>query len=174
MRRAQPLAAEGLACHSAPFTPSRIVLALEQIQAYIDEYQAVLQAPGATDADGEVRMAAVKLQAMRRILRQVQSGESIEQTTELQAFRIGPLALLATPFEIFRQIKEDIVARAQSFIPLVLGITNDELGYAPNRETAARGGYAASQVPLMLGTLPFRDIHDELVEQVLKLEEAVL
>jgi len=150
------------------------VLTVEQIQAYIDEYQAVLHAPGASDADFDVRMAAVKLQAMRRILRQVQTGEAIEQTTELQTFRIGPLTLLATPFEIFRQIKEDIVARAQSPIPLVLGITNDELGYAPDRDTAARGGYAAQQVPLMLGSLPFRNIHEELVEGVLKLEQAVL
>jgi len=174
MRRARPLAADGLACHSAPFTPSRITLTVEQIRAYLDEYQVALHAPGANDADPDARMAAVKLQAMRRILRQAQSGEATEQTTELQAFRIGPLALLATPFEIFRQIKEDIVARAQSPIPLVLGITNDELGYAPDRETAARGGYAANQVPLMLGTLPFRNIHDELVEQVLELERAVL
>jgi len=174
MRRAQPLAVDSLSRHAMPFTPGRIALTVEQIQAYIDEYQAVLHAPGASDADFNVRMAAVKLHAMRRILRQVQTGEAIEQTTELQAFRIGPLSLLATPFEIFRQIKEDIVARAQSPIPLVLGITNDELGYAPDRDTAARGGYAAQQVPLMLGALPFRNIHEELVEGVLKLEQAVV
>jgi len=174
MRRAQALAVDGLACHSASFTPGRIMLTIEQIQAYIAEYEAVLHAPGVTDADPDVRMAAVTLLAMRRILRQVQSGEATEQTTELQAFRIGPLALLATPFEIFRRIKEDIVSRAQSPIPLVLGITNDEFGYAPDHDTAARGGYAAQQVPLMLGSLPFRNIHDELMEEMLELEQAVL
>jgi hypothetical protein len=174
MRQAQPLALDSLACHSTQFTPGRLPMTVEQLQAMIEEQEAILRAPGAGDADPEVRLAAVKIIALRRILTQLQSGEATEQPTELQAFRIGPLALLATPFEIFRQIKEDIVARAQSPIPLVLGITNDELGYAPDRDTADRGGYAAQQVPLMLGALPFRNIHDELVARVLEMEEAVM
>jgi len=62
--------------------------------------------------------------------------------------------------------------RARHFpTPLLLGLTDDALGYAPDHAAAARGGYAAQVVPLMLGSLPFRAIHDELATQVLILEE---
>ena len=44
---------------------------------------------------------------------------------------------------------------------------------APDRDNAMRGGYAAQTVPLILGTLPFRNIHDELVEQMLRLEARI-
>jgi hypothetical protein len=78
--------------------------------------------------------------------------------------------LLGTPFEIYQAIKNDVVAAAQAPIPLVMGLTNDELGYAPDRATAAAGGYAARQVPFMLGSLPFANIHDELAAALLALD----
>jgi hypothetical protein len=63
-----------------------------------------------------------------------------------------------------------VKAQAKSPIPLVMGITNDQLGYAPDRTKAAQGGYAAQVVPLMLGSLPFAQIHDELVQELLALD----
>lgn len=51
-----------------------------------------------------------------------------------------------------------------------MSVTNDTLGYAPDRAAAARGGYAADIVPMIIGTLPFARIHDELVENLLALE----
>ena len=58
-------------------------------------------------------------------------------------------------------------------VTLVMGLTNDTLGYAPDHTAAARGGYAADVVPLITGTLPFARIHDELVEQLVALAGAL-
>jgi len=51
-----------------------------------------------------------------------------------------------------------------------MSMTNDTLGYAPDRTVAARGGYAADIVPMIIGTLPFARIHDKLVKNLLTLE----
>ena len=55
-------------------------------------------------------------------------------------------------------------------MPLVLSITNDTLGYAPDKTCAARGGYAADVVPLMGGFIPFANLHEELVRELCALE----
>jgi len=38
-----------------------------------------------------------------------------------------------------------------------MSAANDAVGYAPDREAAARGGYAADVVPFCCGALPFAD-----------------
>ncbi len=170
MQQAQPLAIDTLAGAARPFTPSRLPLSADDLRAQIAAQEAILHAPGADDADGAVRMAAVELLANRQLLQRVEAGESLVTTTGLHGFRLGPLALLGTPYEVFHAIKADIVAGARAPIPLMLGITNDEQGYAPDRATAQRGGYAAQRVPQILGMLPYAQIHDELVAGVLQLE----
>ncbi len=81
---------------------------------------------------------------------------------------MGPIGFLGSPLETFRAIKQEVVAKAKAPLPLVMGITNDTLGYAPDRETAAKAtGYAAGFVPLMGGTVPFADVHGELVRELL-------
>jgi len=174
IRQATPLAIDQLQAVSRQVAFSRVPLTVEDIRARLTEQEALLTAPGARDDDQGLRMATVYAVTYRRVLELLTAGKSVEQPTELQAFRIGPLALLGTPFEIFQAIKNDILAEARSPIPLLLGLTNDGLGYAPDHAAAARGGYAAQIVPLMLGTLPFRAIHDELVAQVLETERALL
>jgi len=151
-------------------TPTRKSYTVEQLEQWLAEKEAVFHTPGKTDADHDVRMATVYAESLRNLIAAVRRGESLEPTTELQAFRLGPLVLLGTPFEVFQAIKREFLQKTKSPIPLLMGITNDLLGYAPDRETAQRGGYAADQVPLMLGTLPFANIHNELVEQLLQLE----
>ena len=75
--------------------------------------------------------------------------------------------------EIFQAIKNDVAAQADAPIPLVMGLTNADLGYAVDRQKAAEGGYAADFVPLMCQSLPFADIHGELVEALLALDTAL-
>ena len=53
---------------------------------------------------------------------------------------------------------------------MVLGVCNDIQGYAPDRAAAQRGGCAADQVPLMQGRLPFANLHDELVKELLSFD----
>ncbi|MGI5818383.1 MAG: neutral/alkaline non-lysosomal ceramidase N-terminal domain-containing protein [Armatimonadota bacterium] len=149
---------------------SRREYSLEDFRELLAEQEAIIHAPGASDDDREMRLATVKAVAYRRFIAALEEGRPIARPTIIQGLRIGPLGLYAAPFEIFQAIKNDVREAALAPIPLVLGVTNDSVGYAPDRTAAARGGYAADQVPLMQGTLPLAKIHDELVEALLGLD----
>ncbi len=173
LRHGTPLAVDGLAAAIQETTFSRMPLTRDDLRARLSEEEAILTAPDAGDTDVAVRMATVRATTYRRVLHQFDAGGFTPEPTELHGFRLGPLTLLGTPFEVFQAIKNDIVAAAVSPIPLLLGLTNDSAGYAPDHTAANRGGYAAQVVPLMLGTLPYLGIHDELVSRVLALEQRV-
>jgi len=170
LARAEPVEVDAVRCVLKPFRPTRMAAGVDDLRAWLAEHEAVFAAPEAADADRGVRMAAVYAQALRQLIGKAEAGRSLAEPTVLQGFRLGPIALLGTPFEMFQAVKNDIVAEAQAPVPLVLGLTNDLLGYAPDRQTAERGGYAAKQVPFMLGSLPFADIHMELVRAALDLD----
>ncbi len=170
MQAAAPIEVDDIASVSQQAIFSRIPVTVAEMQALLAEQEAILHAPDTADTDFRLRLATVYAVALRRLIARRQAGDTLEPATELQGFRIGPLALLGTPFEIYQAIKNDVVAAAQAPIPLVMGLTNDELGYAPDRATAAAGGYAARQVPFMLGSLPFANIHDELAAALLALD----
>jgi hypothetical protein len=140
---------------------------IDELRAMLAEKEAVLERTGASDEDREVRMATVYVHALRRLIGRLETGSGVEKATELQGFRLGAVSLLAAPFEIFQQIKNDVLTPEAAPVTLVMGITNDSLGYAPDGDTAARGGYAATQVPFMLGDLPFANVHEELVQGLL-------
>lgn len=173
MQAATQIAVDGIAAVSRQVTFSRRPVTVAEMQAMLAEQEAIIHAPDATDADFQLRLSTVYARALRGLIARRQGGDSLEPTTELHGFRIGPLAFLGTPFEIFQAIKNDVVASANAPIPLVMGLTNDELGYAPDRTTAAAGGYAVQQVPFMLGALPFANIHDELAAALLALDSAL-
>jgi hypothetical protein len=172
LRTAEPVDVGAVRGVLREVTFPRVRWSLDDLRAKLAEQEALFAPPGATDADGDVRMGAVYAEALRGIIRRVESGLPVEQPTELHGIRIGPIALIGTPFEVFHAVKSDIESRASTPIPILLGITSDSLGYAPDRETAARGGYAAEMVPLMLGSLPFDGIHDRLVEEALAVDAA--
>lgn len=170
---ASPLVVDELRSVLQPVTFTRRNLTRDDLAQRLAEQEAVLHAAGASDEQHEVRMAMVFAQAYRKLVRQLDAGESLSPATEVHGLRIGPLSLLGAPFEIFQAIKNDVKAAAKSPVALVMGLTNDQLGYAPDRTVAARGGYAADTVPLMLGSLPFANIHDELVRELLAVDAAL-
>ncbi len=171
---AEPLTETPLAALTSEVAFSRRPLVRADLMARLAESETIVHAADADDSSREVRIHTVYLVALRRLLARLDAGENLEPTTLLQAFRIGDLALLASPFEVMQAIKRDILAGATSKVPLVMGLTNDLSGYAPDRAVAARGGYAADMVPMMLGQLPFASIHDELVSATLDLEQKLL
>jgi hypothetical protein len=83
------------------------------------------------------------------------------------------LSILASGFETMQAIKNEVVQAARGPHTWVAGLANDTLGYAPDRVVAARGGYAADMVPLIVGTLPYAGVHDELVQALLRLDQAL-
>jgi hypothetical protein len=151
----------------------RVRWSLDTLRAKLAEQEALFAAPDASDEDHDLRMAAVYAEALRLVIGRVEAGLPVGVPTELQGIRIGPISLLGTPLEVFREVKNDIERSSVSKLPLVLGITNDTLGYAPDHETAARGGYAADTVPLLTGSLPFDGVHDRLVAEALAVDAAL-
>jgi hypothetical protein len=168
--QAAPLDDTSLASARRAFVFSRIMFTREQLTKILEENETIAHAPGASDAAYEVRLAAVYIQSIRQMLVAMDAGKNYTPAIELQGLRIGPLSLLGAPFEIFQAIKNDVVKDARSKVPLVMGLTNGCCGYAPDRTVAARGGYAAQMVPIMIGYLPYVKIHDELVAQLLMLD----
>ena len=170
---AKPMQTESIAWASKDFSFSRKPLDIGYIKGELAQQEAVLQAPGATEVDDNVRMATVYALSLRQWVEKMESGEAMNCEDELQSMRIGPVRLLASPLEVFQAIKNEVKARTASSTVLVMGITNGMSGYAPDRTAAARGGYAADQVPLILGQLPYADIHTELVDALVEMSNAV-
>lgn len=153
---------------------SRIPLSREMLLERLGAEEAVLGAPDADDGDNAFRLALVKATAYRRLLERLERGADLAPAVELQGLRLGPLVFLGSPFEVMQGIKNEVVEKARSPIPVVLGLTAGSYGYAPDREAASAGGYEADLVPLICGVLPFTRIHDELVRELLALEAALL
>lgn len=123
-----------------------------------------------TEASHDVRLQAVYAIALRGLLRRLRRGETLEPATEVHGLRLGPLAVLGSPFETFRAIKNEVCEVARAPIALVTSFVNDSTGYAVDHTCAARGGYAADMVPLICGELPFAAIHRELTSALVALD----
>ena len=149
-----------------PWTPDEVRQMLAEEAKTIDD-------PAADDADNKYRLAMVRAMGLRRMLATLESGRSSAGPVQIQGIRLGPIALLASPFEMFRQIKQDVLAAARSPIPLVMGICNDSLGYAPDKTTFHAGGYAADLVPLIFGIVPFAKLHEDLPAALLAADAAL-
>ena len=166
---AQPLAVDCVRCASHEVRFSRRDVDLAWVREQLAAQEAILYAPGASDEDGAVRMATVYAIGFRGFLEAMEQVRSLDNPTEIHGLRLGPLAILGGPFEIFQAIKNEVRSQVRSPLSMVLGLTDDQLGYAPDRKTAAAkaDGYTAYVVPLILGLLPFANIHDELVDAFL-------
>lgn len=169
LRNARPIAVDTL--RTVQF--ETVFSARPQVDtAYLEQMErdnlAKIHAPDADPESCECRMAMVHVLAARKLLAQLKTDPLRGTRATIAGIRLGPVALLASPFETMQAIKNDVVQKAHAPIPLVLGIANDSLGYAPDRYCAARGGYAADTVPIICGTLPFADIHGELAAALLR------
>jgi hypothetical protein len=173
LKGASPLEVDRLAAARAHVTFTRKPWDRDTLVTLLAEQEAILHAPDATDADREVRMATVYALALRELLERLDRGEDLSPPEELHGLRLGPVAFLGSPFEVFRAIKNEVVASAKAPLPLVMGFTNNSIGYATDRTAAARGGYAADRVPYICRQLPFADVHDELVRALLDLDAAL-
>jgi len=169
---AQPLEDGSVRVSSRKIRFSRRDVPPAELRKMLAAEQSVIDNREADDADIAFRMAILRRHALQDILARVERGESFENEVEVQGIQFGPVALLGAPLEIFHAVKNDVVAQAKAPIPLVLSLTNDEQGYAPDREAAAgkRGYYEAMTVPLWKHTLPYADIHGELVRALLAVD----
>ena len=170
---AEPLPLEGISAVLREIRFSREDWSMDKMREMLAEQKTVLHAPGASDGDRDVRMAMVYAKALRDLIARKASGESLSPLTQVQGIRLGPLSLLACPLEVFQAIKEEVVDEAAAPIPLVMGITNDTLGYAVDRAETPAHEYARRRVPFICGELPFSDIHGELCATLLELDDTL-
>lgn len=168
---AEPLAVDAIGCRLSEETFSHRPWTEADLRRRLASEEETIYAEDASDEDRTYRMAVVRAIALRRLLAAIKRGDPLTRPTQLQGIRIGPLALLGTPFEVFQAIKNDVVKQAASPIPLVLSVTNDSCGYAFDRTEAQRGGYASDVVPMIHGYFPYANIHDELVDKLVTLAE---
>ncbi|NLF18682.1 MAG: hypothetical protein GX595_15730 [Lentisphaerae bacterium] len=174
---AVPMPVAGLACVRERLVFTRKPWGAEELRRRLRECEAFLHRPDAHDdfAEGSrnVRMETVYALSLRALLGRLERGEDLATATEVMGLRLGPLTILGSGFETMQAIKNDVVAGARGPHTWVSSLTNDSTGYAPDRDVAARGGYAADMVPLIIGTVPYAGIHDELVAALLRLDRAL-
>ncbi len=175
--QAKPIEVDRIASHELAIPFSCKAWGLDELRTRLADVEKAL---AGVDLDGDdgpesqaVRMNTVCAIALRRLLRRAEAGESLTPVITLHGLRIGPIALLGSPFETFQAIKNDVIAQSSAPIPLVMGLVDDSRGYAPDRTAAARGGYAADTVPLICAELPFTNIHEELVAGLVRLDTAL-
>jgi neutral ceramidase len=75
----------------------------------------------------------------REVLEVSRMPKTIE--TEIQVLRIGGLALVALPGEIFVSLGQAVKADSPFPLTTVVGLANDYVGYVPTREAFGQGGY---------------------------------
>jgi len=100
--------------------------------------------------DSLIRWAENRLSRARDAVKSWTTGEPLQPIeTELQAWRIGDLALAAAPGEIFNQIGVEVKEQSPFENTFFVGYANDSIGYVPVPEAYPEGGYEvirASQV----------------------------
>ena len=171
LQTAKPVTVDKIKCANVMQKFSSKEIPLIKIKEMLAEKEAIVYAAGASDENNAVRMAVVTMLALRSIISRIEKGEDLMlQTGEIQGIRLGPIEFLGAPFEIMQAIKNEVVAAAKAPVTLVMGITNGSMGYAPDKTAAARGGYAADTVPMIVGRMPFLDIHSELVNAFLEMD----
>ena len=67
-------------------------------------------------------------------------------------------------------IKNDIMAAAKSPQPMVMSLCNGSFGYAPDNVQLQKNSYESYKVAFMTRRLPFANIHNELVADMLELD----
>jgi len=174
IRSATKLDVTHLATCRHDVTMRRRLWSADEIRARLAESERKIGATGPdglpADAPHDTRLHMVYAIALRGLLARLSRGESLEPPAELHGLRLGPVAVLGCPFEVFQAIKKDVCAAARAPIPLVTCFVNDSAGYAIDHACAVRGGYATDMVPLICGELPFAAIHRELAAALVALE----
>lgn len=97
----------------------------------------------------EAQRAARALRVARDRLRLIQRGP-VPVEAEVQAFRIGELAIAAVPGELFCALGMAIKQRSPAPITFVSAYTNGYVGYLPTRAAFSEGGYETSVGPWCL------------------------
>jgi hypothetical protein len=90
---------------------------------------------------------------LRRMLFQKAMGRDPEHHMPLWFWRLGDLAVVAVPDELYSRYQQDVRAGMGKTPVLVLGVTNGTYGYMPPKEFYGDGRYQSNQSPYAPGCL---------------------
>jgi neutral ceramidase len=92
--------------------------------------------------EGSIKWTEKRLARARAALESWTTGQPLDAIeTELQAWRLGNVALILAPSEIFNQIGAKVKVQSPFEPTFFVGYANDALGYIPVPEVYAEGGY---------------------------------
>ena len=170
LAKAKPLKTVPVASAAERPEFKRAPLSAEKLRDEIEQYRKKVLEDPAGDASDDCRLNTVFLTGMRQVLADLEKRGKHETPVEMQALRLGDLAMVATPFEMYFGIKERLCREAGHAPLLVMSTTNDAASYAPTRERFEKVFYTATMIPYILGVCPFTvDIEDEIVASGLRL-----
>jgi hypothetical protein len=161
-RRVAAAAAQA-AADIEPTPPTSLAAASVTLELPLDdppplaEAQAVLAAAQAQwEAGGNYgarKMHAGVLERAQRLVALAQQGATgLTQPFEVQAFRIGDIALVGLPGEVFVEYQHQIKACSPFAATFVLAYTNGNIGYLPTAAAFPEGGYEVDGAILCYGT----------------------
>src|SRR5690606_9912098 len=140
-----------------PYSPLPVA---EEAQVERDKYGNSQHADGRDGAEWNYWNAV--LQAHQQPL---EAGKHLSQVIT----RIGPLAIVPFPGEVFSEIALRIKQHSPSQHTLCAGTCNGHLGYLVTRDSRARGGYEVWVMRAFSAYLLAEDLDDVLVKENIQL-----
>jgi hypothetical protein len=135
LRTRKPVAGEEVAVLSRRVSLERMKIS-EQERRRCEEVKARTDGQplaGLVDGLPEAHFANVRL-AMYNVQHQ-------PDEVEVMAIRVGDLAIVGLPGEVFCELGMEIRRRSKAPHTVVVELSNDAIGYLPTRESFAQGGY---------------------------------
>ena len=146
----------------------------EELERIYAEKLALFAAPAASDDDRKLRLAATWLDGIEMTIAALRQGKQPGTEALVHGIRLGPVAILGSPFETMQGIRRDVDRAAKAPVPMVTSLCNYTLGYASDRlaREMATGGanYGNRTVPCINGRLPLKRVHEELAAALLDID----
>ena len=87
------------------------------------------------------RSAAQQIEIFRKMREQMTPHQGELRQTRLQVFRLGDLAMVGIPGEMFASLGLEIRRRSPFRHTCIVGLANEQISYIPDRKAYADGGY---------------------------------
>lgn len=111
-----------------------------ELAAELDAQIARLEASGS--AEGSAWWAKLRRERVAEAVKSWASGHALDPVdAEMHAARVGDLALLSAPAEIFTENGALVKRESSAADTFFLGYTNGSIGYVPTRQAYPEGGY---------------------------------
>lgn len=154
--------------------PFRDIASVDRAEAALAATEREVSRLTAAGAGSEARTSAM----IRRFHAEVDLGVARQRAGEtapglvgeLQAIRVGDLALVGIPGELFVELGLAIKAGSPFNYTLLFGLANGSVGYLPTREACQAGGYEAVATRFAPGTGEL--VRDTCLEMLHALKEA--